>query len=289
MSFKDTLFSVKQTLNCGGTLIDFATPRVMGILNVTPDSFFDGGSCLTEQDILLRTSKLIEEGADIVDIGAYSSRPGAIDVTGEEELSRLKPALRAIRKKFPAVILSVDTFRATVAEYVVKEYGVNMINDISSGLMDANMIPTLGMLKVPYIMMHMQGTPQHMQVNPVYHDVTKELLAFFADRITVAKKAGINDFILDPGFGFGKTLDDNYSILKELELFELFGFPVMVGLSRKSMIYKYLDLTPEEALNGTTALHALALNNGARLLRVHDVKEAIQAIRLYVRYQRAGN
>ena len=289
MSFKDTFFSVKQTINCGGTIIDFADPRVMGILNITPDSFFDGGSYLSESAILSRTSAMLEEGADIIDVGAYSSRPGATEVTFEEEKSRLKPALKAIRKNFPAAILSVDTFRAGLAEYTVNEFGVNLINDISSGLIDNNMIPVIGSLKIPYIMMHMRGTPQTMQNNPNYQDVTQDLLAFFADRIAVARQAGIDDMIVDPGFGFGKTLEDNYKLLKELKLFDLLGLPVMVGLSRKSMIFKPLHLLPDEALNGTTVLHTLALNNGAKLLRVHDVKEAVQAVRLFSICLKAGN
>jgi dihydropteroate synthase len=289
MSLKDTIFSVKQTINCGGTIIDFAEPRVMGILNITPDSFFDGGSYLSESAILSHTSAMLTEGADVIDIGAYSSRPGAEEVTFEEEKSRLMPALKAIRKSFPNSILSVDTFRAGIAKYAVNEFGVNLINDISSGLLDNNMMPVIGSLKIPYIMMHMRGTPQDMQKNTSYQDVTKDLLAFFADRISVARKAGIDDLIVDPGFGFGKTPEDNFKLLRELKLFDLLGLPVMVGLSRKSMIYKSLHLSPDEALNGTTVLHVLALNNGAKILRVHDVKEAIQAVRLFSIYAKAGN
>jgi dihydropteroate synthase len=289
MSLKDTIFSVKQTINCGGTIIDFAEPRVMGILNITPDSFFDGGSYLSESAILSQTSAMLTEGADVIDIGAYSSRPGAEEVTFEEEKSRLMPALKAIRKSFPNSILSVDTFRAGIAKYAVNEFGVNLINDISSGLLDNNMMPVIGSLKIPYIMMHMRGTPQDMQKNTSYQDVTKDLLAFFADRISVARKAGIDDLIVDPGFGFGKTPEDNFKLLRELKLFDLLGLPVMVGLSRKSMIYKSLHLSPDEALNGTTVLHVLALNNGAKILRVHDVKEAIQAVRLFSIYAKAGN
>jgi dihydropteroate synthase len=288
MSFKDTLFSVNQTINCGGKIIDFAVPRVMGILNITPDSFFDGGSYLNGKEILSRVSQMLSEGADIIDVGAYSSRPGAVEVTLEEEKTRLKPALMNIRKNYPDAILSVDTFRAGIADYVVNEFGVTLINDISSGLLDNDMISVVGTLKVPYIMMHMQGMPQTMQKDPKYQDVTKDLLAFFAKRIAIARSAGIEDIIVDPGFGFGKTPDDNYRLLKELDLFGLLGLPVMVGLSRKSMIYKSLHITPNDALNGTTVLHTLALNNGARLLRVHDVKEAVEAVRLFSIYHNAG-
>ena len=288
MSFKDTLFSVKCTLNCGSAVIDFSQPRVMGILNITPDSFYDGGSYMSEKDILVRAGKMLEEGADVIDVGAYSSRSGATDILPEEEKNRLNKALGALRIEYPDILISVDTFRAEIASFVVNEYNVNIINDISSGMMDAEMIPVVAALRVPYIMMHMQGTPQNMQVNPVYQDVTREVLAFFAERIRRAVDEGIHDVIVDPGFGFGKSLDDNYKLLRELELFGVLGYPVMVGLSRKSMIYKFLKQTPEEALNGTTVLHTLALNNGANILRVHDVKEAIQTIRLWSQCQNAG-
>ncbi|MBN1142885.1 MAG: dihydropteroate synthase [Bacteroidales bacterium] len=288
MSFKDTLFSVKRTLNCGSAVIDFKQPRVMGILNITPDSFYDGGRYMNKKDILLRTGKMLEEGADMIDVGAYSSRPGAAHISAEEEKRRLAGALEALRKVHPGIVISVDTFRADVASFAVNEFNVNIINDISSGMMDPEMIPVVASLRVPYIMMHMQGTPQNMQVNPVYQDVTKEVLSFFAERLRKAVDEGLNDIIVDPGFGFGKSLDDNYKMLRELDLFRVLGCPVMVGLSRKSMIYKFLKLTPEEALNGTTSLHTLALQNGASILRVHDVKEAIQTIRLWSQYQNAG-
>ncbi|MFO7370225.1 MAG: dihydropteroate synthase [Bacteroidales bacterium] len=288
MSFKDTLFSVKRTLNCGSAVIDFNRPRVMGILNLTPDSFYDGGRYMNEKDILLRTGKMLEEGVDIVDVGAYSSRPGAGHISPEEEKNRLTGALEALRKEHPGILISVDTFRADVASFVVNEFNVNIINDISSGMMDPEMISVVASLRVPYVMMHMKGTPRNMQVNPVYQDVTKEVLSFLAERIRKAVDEGVNDIIVDPGFGFGKSLDDNYKMLRELELFRVLGYPVVVGLSRKSMVYKFLKLTPEEALNGTTALHTLALQNGAGILRVHDVKEAIQTIRLWSQYQNAG-
>jgi dihydropteroate synthase len=287
MKPKDTFFSTKRTINCGGRLIDFSVPRVMGVLNITPDSFYDGGKYLTEKEIVNRVSALLSEGADIVDVGACSSRPGAADVTPEEEKDRLKRALVPIRDIFPDVILSVDTFRATVAEYAVKEFGAGMINDISSGQLDDKMISAVAALKVPYIMMHMQGTPQNMQINPVYKDITRELIAYFAQRISLAQKSGITDLIIDPGFGFGKTLRHNYLLLRELRLLTALGHPIMAGLSRKSMIYRPLQVNPGEALNGTTVLNTLALNNGASLLRVHDVKEAVEAIRLFTLYQEA--
>ncbi len=288
MRFKDTLFSVKRTLNCGSAVIDFIRPRVMGILNITPDSFYDGGRYMTDKDILMHTGKMLEEGADVIDVGAYSSRPGAMDISFEEEKDRLSKALGLLRKEYPGILISVDTFRAEIASFVVNEYRVNIINDISSGIMDADMFSVVASLKVPYIMMHMQGTPQNMQIMPVYQDVTREVLSFFAGRIRKALDEGLSDIIVDPGFGFGKSLEDNYKLLRELELFEVLGCPLMVGLSRKSMIYKFLKLTPEEALNGTTALHSLALENGASMLRVHDVKEAVQTIRLWSQYQNAG-
>jgi dihydropteroate synthase len=287
MNPKDTLFSIKRTINCGGRLIDFSVPRVMGILNITPDSFYDGGKYLKENEIVNRVSAMLSEGADIIDVGACSTRPGAEAVTPEVEKERIRRALIPIRDNFPDVVLSVDTFRATVAEYAVVNFGAGMINDISSGLLDERMLQAAAALKVPFIMMHMQGKPQNMQKNPVYNDITRELLAYFAQRIGLAQKTGITDLIIDPGFGFGKTLRHNYLLLHELRLFTTLGHPIMVGLSRKSMIYRSLQVTPGEALNGTTVLNTLALNNGARLLRVHDVKEAVEAIRLFTLYQEA--
>jgi dihydropteroate synthase len=287
MNPKDTLFSIKRTINCGGRLIDFSVPRVMGILNITPDSFYDGGKYPGENEIVNRVSVMLSEGADIIDVGACSTRPGAEEVTPAEEKDRLRRALIPIRDNFPDTVLSVDTFRANIAEYAVGNFGVGIINDISSGQLDERMLPAAAALKVPFIMMHMRGKPQNMQINPEYKDITRELLAYFAERINLAQKAGITDLIIDPGFGFGKTLRHNYILLHELSLFTTLGHPVMVGLSRKSLIYKSLQVTPGEALNGTTVLNTLALNNGARLLRVHDVKEAVEAIRLFTLYQEA--
>jgi dihydropteroate synthase len=289
MGSKDTLFSVKHTVNCGGKMLDFRLTRIMGILNITPDSFYDGGKYRGEKEIFEHTRKMLEDGADIIDMGGYSSRPGAIDISSSEEKDRLTMALKVVRKNFPSAILSVDTFRSEIAEYVVKEFGVNIINDISAGLLDERMFETAASLKIPYIMMHMRGTPGNMQNNPRYVDIIKDLLDFFAKRIAEARNSGIDDIIIDPGFGFGKSMNDNYLLLRELRLFQILGFPVMVGLSRKSMIYKSLDLTPEEALNGTTVLNALAVNNGAKLLRVHDVKEAVQTVKLLSMYLDSAN
>ncbi len=288
MGFKDTFFSVKQTINCGGTLVDLRLPRIMGILNITPDSFFDGGKYMAEADAIEHVSDMLSAGADIVDVGAYSSRPGSPAIATDEELSRLEPVLGAIRSRFPGILLSVDTYRASIADYVVRTYQVNMINDISAGRLDDAMFKTVASLKVPYIMMHMQGMPDNMQVNPQYDDVVKEVLAFFAERIDTAKKAGIDDIIVDPGFGFGKTIEHNYQLLREMQLFECLEVPLLAGLSRKSMIYKALNLTPGEALNGTTVLNTLALLNGASILRVHDVKETRQAVKLLEIYSQAG-
>lgn len=285
MRTKDTLFSTKQSINCKGVLLDFSTPRVMGILNVTPDSFYDGGRYLHADDLVERVSRMLTEGADIIDVGAYSSRPGADDVPPGEERSRLAHALKSIRDHFPDAILSVDTFRADTAEFVAAEFGVAMINDISGGLMDEAMFTTVGRLKLAYVMMHMQGNPKNMQKNPVYHDITRELLSFFAQRANQALQSGIEDIIIDPGFGFGKTVQHNFTLLRDLKVFAVLGRPIMAGLSRKSMVYKSLGITPEEALNGTTVLHTLALHNGAGILRVHDVKEAREAVRLYTLYR----
>jgi dihydropteroate synthase len=289
MGSKDTLFSVKQTVNCAGKMLDFRLTRIMGILNITPDSFYDGGKYHDETEILEHTNHMLEDGADIIDIGGYSSRPGANDISSSEEKIRLTSALKIIRRNFPSVILSVDTFRSEIAEYVIKEFGVNIINDISAGLMDERMFEIVGSFKVPYIMMHMRGTPLNMQNNPQYTDIIKDLLDFFVKRIAKAKNSGIEDIIIDPGFGFGKSLNDNYQLLRELRLFEILGFPIMVGVSRKSMIYKSLNLNPAEALNGTTVLNALAVNNGAKLLRVHDVKEAVQTVKLLSIYCDSGD
>jgi dihydropteroate synthase len=287
MNFKDTFFSPKLTITCHGRLIDFSVPKVMGILNVTPDSFYDGGRYSSEAAIISRVASMMEEGADIIDIGAFSTRPGAAEIIPDEEKARLLGALRIIRREFPDICISVDTFRADIAELAVEDFGAGIINDISAGNMDDRMLATAGKLKVPYVMMHMLGTPGKMPSNPVYADVTRDLMAYFADRVAAAKLLGIIDIIVDPGFGFGKTVQQNFQMLRELNLFTLMGMPVMVGISRKSMIYKTLNVSKEYALNGTSVLNALALANGARILRVHDVKQAVEAVKLFMIYNTA--
>lgn len=287
MSSKDTFFSPKLTITCHGRLIDFSVPKVMGILNVTPDSFYDGGRYSSETAIISRVASMMEEGADIIDIGAYSTRPGATEITPDEEKARLLGALQVIRREFRDICISVDTFRADIAELAVEDFGAGIINDISAGNMDDRMLSTAGKLKVPYIMMHMLGTPGKMPSKPVYGDVTRDLMAYFADRVVAAKLKGIIDIIIDPGFGFGKTVQQNFQLLRELNLFTLMGIPVMVGISRKSMIYKTLNVSKEYALNGTSVLNALALANGARILRVHDVKQAVEAVKLFMIYNTA--
>ncbi len=270
----------KTTLNGGGAIIDLSEPIVMGILNLTPDSFFDGGKHQSLQAILQQCEKMLTEGAHILDIGGASSRPGAAEVGPDAELQRVLPAIKAIKKAFPKVILSIDTYWAAVAKVTVSE-GVNMVNDISGGQLDAELWPTLADLKVPYVLMHMQGSPKNMQTNPVYENIGTEVLDFFTQKITQLRSLGIKDLILDPGFGFGKTVDHNFELLNVLPGFQILDLPLLVGVSRKSMIYKTLDVQAEEALNGTTALHMVALQNGAKILRVHDVKEAVETIALW--------
>lgn len=268
-------------INVNGELMDLSRPQVMGILNVTPDSFYVDSRKQAEEDIVSRVHQIIEEGGRIIDIGAYSSRPDAEDVSPEEEMKRLKHGLQVIQREFPDAIVSVDTFRADVARMCVEEYGTAIINDISAGDLDANMFSTVAKLKVPYIMMHMQGNPQNMQKNPHYQHPVKEIILYFAEKIEKLRAAGIKDLIIDPGFGFGKTLEHNYEILNKLEEFSIFQLPILVGVSRKSMIYKLLGGGPENALNGTTAVHAIALMKGANLLRVHDVKAAVETVQIF--------
>ncbi len=272
-----------MTLNCNGKLINLSEPKVAGILNVTPDSFYDGGKYISENTLLKRIKQLAEEKADIIDVGAFSSRPGADFISEKEERKRLHFALELIRKELPGSVLSVDTYRSEIAKFVVKNFNVDIINDISGGNFDGNMFETIAKLQVPYVCMHMQGTPEKMQNNPQYKDVVKDLLKYFSEKIEQAKKIGINDFIIDPGFGFGKTIEHNYQILKKLELFQMLERPLLVGLSRKSMIYKLNNETPQEALAGTIALNMTALQKGANILRVHDVKEAKQLITVYLK------
>ena len=267
-------------INVNGRLMDLSEPQVMGILNVTPDSFYAGSRSETEKDIVQRLHQIIDEGASIIDIGGYSSRPNAEHISAAEEMNRLRNGLEIIRKHSPNAVVSVDTFRADVAKMCVEEYGVAIINDISAGQMDEQMFPTIAKLGVPYIIMHMKGTPQDMQVSPKYDHFLKEIFYYFSEKVQKLRDLGVKDIIIDPGFGFGKTLEHNYELMNHLEEFSLFELPLLVGVSRKSMIYKLLGTTPKEALNGTTALHTIALLKGANILRVHDVKEAVESIKI---------
>ncbi|WP_426429609.1 dihydropteroate synthase [Winogradskyella sp. HB-48] len=269
-----------MTINCKGKLIDISTPKVMGILNVTPDSFYDGGQYRDEQSILNQVETMLNEGATFIDIGGYSSRPSADDVSETEELNRVIPVVELILKYFPETLISIDTFRSEVAKKSI-EVGAAIINDISAGHLDDNMIATVGQLGVPYIMMHMKGNPKNMQQQTDYDDLIKDINSYFAERIVKAHAAKINDIIIDPGFGFAKTLDQNYELLNHMELLQIVDKPILAGVSRKSMIYKTLNTTSENALNGTTALHMVALQKGAKILRVHDVKEAVECVTLY--------
>ena len=267
-------------INVNGSLLDLSQPRVMGILNVTPDSFYAGSRTQTEAEIVRRVKQIVSEGAAIIDIGAYSSRPNADNVSAREEMERLRMGLKILFEIQPDAVVSVDTFRADVARMCVEEYGVAFINDIAAGEMDANMFHTVAALNVPYIMMHMQGTPQSMQQHPHYDNLLKEVFLYFARKVQQLRDLGVKDIILDPGFGFGKTMEHNYELLSHLEEFRIFELPLLVGVSRKSMIYRLLDITPQEALNGTTVLDTICLLKGADILRVHDVKEAVETVRI---------
>lgn len=267
-------------INVKGYLLDLAAPQVMGILNVTPDSFYSGSRMQTEEEIAARARQILNEGASIIDIGAYSSRPNAEHISAEEEMRRLRTGLEIVNRNHPDALISVDTFRADVAEQCVKEYGVAIINDISAGEMDHRMFRTVAELGVPYIIMHMQGTPQTMQKEPSYENFLKEVFLYFARKVQQLRDLGVKDILLDPGFGFGKTLEQNYELMARLEEFSLFELPLLVGVSRKSMIYKLLGGTPQDSLNGTTVLDTVALMKGANILRVHDVREAVEAVRI---------
>lgn len=269
-----------MTINCNGKLLDLATPKVMGILNVTPNSFFDGGRYKNEMELQFRIEKILSEGASIIDIGAYSSKPNADFVTQAEELERILPVVQLVLKINPNAIVSIDTFRAKVASVCI-ENGAAIINDISAGNLDPKMLETVAKYQVPYVMMHMKGTPQTMQTLTHYDDLIKEMLFYFSERVATARSFGINDLIVDPGFGFAKTLDQNYEILRQLEVFQVLDLPVLAGVSRKSMIYKTIQTTAADSLNGTTVLNTFALTKGAKLLRVHDVKEAVECVTLY--------
>lgn len=271
---------VSTTINVGGRLVSLDAPQVMGILNVTPDSFFATSRCRSEEEIRQRVCQIRQEGATMVDIGAYSSRPGAEDVTKAEELRRLLPAIDIVREEWPEAIISVDTFRAEVARRAV-EAGADIINDISGGEMDPDMFSEVADMHVPYILMHMQGTPQDMQKAPHYDNLMCEVFRSLGERVELLHEMGVADVIVDPGFGFGKSMTQNYEMMSRLGEFHLLGCPVLVGVSRKSMIYRLLDSTPEESLNGTTALNTIALMNGASILRVHDVREAVEAVKIY--------
>lgn len=270
------------TLNLSGQLLSLERAVVMGIINVTPDSFYSTSRIAGEQELRTRIDTLLREGASIADLGAYSSRPGAEEVSAQEEMRRLAPALRILRDEYPALPVSVDTFRADVARWAVQEYGVAMINDISGGALDPQMYPTIAELQVPYILMHMRGTPQTMGEQTDYQDLILDLIDYFIQRVGQLTELGVHDIVLDPGFGFSKTLEQNYELLARMsDLGTVLPQPLLVGISRKSMIYRLLDQTPEEALNGTSILHAFALERGAKILRVHDVAPAVEAIRLY--------
>ena len=268
-----------MTINCKGTLIDLSSPKVMGILNITPDSFYDGGKYNNEYEILNQTEKMLFDGATFIDVGAYSSRPGAKHISEDEELKRILPVIKSLTENFPEIIISVDTFRSKVAKETI-ENGACIINDISGGNMDENMFKTVADLQVPYILMHMLGTPQNMQLNPKYNNVIQDITKYFAEKIYKLHQLKLNDVIIDVGFGFGKTIDHNFEILKNLSFFKHLEAPILAGISRKSMLYKTLNISAKEALNATTSANTIALLNGANILRVHDVREAYEAIKI---------
>ncbi len=276
---KETFFQTKSTLNCRGKIINLCSPLVMGIVNIGPDSFFDGGKYQQSYDIIKRCDTLLSEGADILDLGAVSTRPGSMLVKPEKELNRLLPALETVLENFPQAVVSVDTYNSRVAMEVVKT-GAHMINDISGGTIDEKMFETIALLQVPYVLMHIQGLPENMQQDPHYEDPVKDIIRYFAERVRKLRELGVHDIIIDPGFGFGKKTEDNYKLLDQLEYFQMFELPVMVGFSRKSMINKVLSVQPEGALNGTTVLNTIALQKGAGILRVHDVRQAKESIKL---------
>ena len=268
-----------RSINCKGKLIELYSPKVMGIMNLTPDSFYDGGRLKNDRDILLHAEKLINEGATFIDLGGYSSRPNAKNISEKEELQRVIPVINTIIDKFPNALISIDTFRSKVAKYAIQS-GACMINDISAGNMDKKMFKTVAELQVPYILMHMKGTPQTMQKNPTYDNIIQEVIYFFSQKINELRSLGVNDLIIDVGFGFGKTIQQNYTLLKNLSLFKSLEVPILTGVSRKSMLYKMIDASAQEALNVTTVANTIALMNGTNILRVHDVKETIETIKI---------
>lgn len=269
-----------MTINCNGELIDLSTPKVMGILNVTPDSFFDGGRYTNDREVLQRVEQMLTDGATFIDVGGYSSKPNAVAVTVQEEKARTIPVVASIVQHFPEAIVSIDTFRSDVAQLCLDQ-GAAIVNDISAGFLDPLMMQIVANYRVPYIMMHMKGTPQTMSTLAQYDDLVKEILFYFSERIAAARSLGISDLIVDPGFGFAKTIDQNFELLRDLDIFKTLDLPILAGVSRKSMIHKTLQIKPEEALNGTTVLNTLALEKGAAILRVHDVKEALETIKLW--------
>ena len=275
-----------QYINAGGKLIDLEIPKVMGILNITPDSFFGGSRYNTDKEIIEAAGRMLDEGAAILDVGGYSSRPGADDISKEEEGRRVIRAIKLILVTFPDAIISVDTFRSDIAIQAVLEAGAQMINDISGGDADSKMFSVVERLNVPYIMMHMKGDPATMQNNPVYEDIVADILKYFSERILRLRTAGVRDLIIDPGFGFAKTIDHNFELMRRLDDLQIAGLPLLVGISRKSMIWKTLDITADEALNGSTVMHAIALSKGADILRVHDVREAVQAVQLVAKLKK---
>lgn len=274
-------FKQAKTINCNGKLLDLTEPKVMGIINITPDSFYSKSRFIGQQNVLDRVTQIVSEGADIIDVGAYSSRPGADHIDENTEWNRLAPVLETIRDYNEALVVSVDTFRSGIAEKAVKQFSVDIINDISAGSMDNRMFEIIAKLHVPYIIMHMQGTPQSMQQNPNYEHLMREVFYYFAEKVAELNKLGVADIIIDPGFGFGKTIEHNYELLNKLDEFKVFELPLLVGLSRKSMIYRLLKTDAENALNGTTVLNTMALMKGVNILRVHDVKEAVELVKLH--------
>ncbi|MCK5136761.1 MAG: dihydropteroate synthase [Bacteroidales bacterium] len=276
-----TLFSRNYSLNLNGQILNLSTPRVMGIINATPDSFYQGSRLHDPSQAVKMASEMLDRGASILDVGAVSSRPGAEEISEEDELNRLSPVLEALRNELPECSISVDTWRSGVAKTVHQRFGIDMINDISAGQLDPAMFTTVAGLGIPYVMMHMQGTPDSMQEAPAYENLLDDLLQFFGERIYKLRKLGVNDIVVDPGFGFGKTLEQNYKLLQELDAFRMLELPLMVGISRKSMIYKALNTDPLQALNGTTAAHMAALLNGASILRVHDVRAAVETVKIF--------
>lgn len=273
-----------QTINCRGKLLDLSKPQIMGIINLSPDSFFDGGKYTNQNEVLKLVEKMLEEGADLLDLGGQSTRPGSQRINAEIELQRLLPYIESILKHFPESILSIDTYHSEVAKHAIYQ-GASIINDISGGTMDERMFETIAELRVPYIMMHIQGRPETMQQNPTYENITLEVLDYFTLKTNQLKKLGISDIIIDPGFGFGKNVEHNYQLLAEMHHLSILGYPILAGISRKSMICKVLEIKAMDALNGTTALHMLALQKGAKILRVHDVKEAKECVKIWNEFE----